>query len=108
MSNLETLQPYEKGQSGNPNGRPKGALSLTTKVRKALEAIGEGEQEPYDVQLVKTILHKAIHEGSESMIKLIWSYMDGTPRQVAPTASSGDFPIDIKYYLPEEIAKKWS
>lgn len=35
-------KPFPKGKSGNPSGRPKGALSITTKIRKLLET-DEGE-----------------------------------------------------------------
>jgi hypothetical protein len=35
--NSENLNPFQKGESGNPNGRPKGALSLKTIIRNKLE-----------------------------------------------------------------------
>lgn len=35
---ISNLQPFKKGQSGNPNGRPKGALSRSTLVKKWLLA----------------------------------------------------------------------
>ena len=36
MSNLK--EPWKKGQSGNPNGRPKGVKNRSTIARKWLEA----------------------------------------------------------------------
>jgi hypothetical protein len=35
--NIENLEPFKKGQSGNPNGRPKGRRNRATLVREWLE-----------------------------------------------------------------------
>lgn len=37
MANEENLIPFEKGKSGNPNGRPKGSRNRSTIVRQWLE-----------------------------------------------------------------------
>ena len=39
MANEENLIPYKKGQSGNPNGRPKGSKNRSTIAKKWLQAI---------------------------------------------------------------------
>ena len=69
------------GNTANPNGRPKG-ISITELVRQELEKVPEGENKiTYAQAFVKKVLHKAIIEGDTIMIKAIWNYIDGMPKQ---------------------------
>lgn len=43
MANEQNLKPYKKGQSGNPNGRPVGALGSKTILQKYLNLITKAE-----------------------------------------------------------------
>lgn len=56
--------PFEKGQSGNPNGRPKGSLGRHTKLREMIE--------PHKEHLLNKAIHMAL-EGNEPMLKLLLS-----------------------------------
>lgn len=76
----------EKGQiiSGtpNPHGRPKGAgISITTEIKRKLQEIPEGQKKTYLQILIDRILKQAIVDGDDTMIKNIWNYIDGMPKQ---------------------------
>lgn len=72
---------WKKGQSGNPAGRPVGSISITSMIKKKLEEVPDGQKKTYLEILVSKILQRAIVEGDPQMIKTIWSYTDGQPRQ---------------------------
>lgn len=72
---------FLSGHSGNYSGKPKGSLSITAKMRKELEIIPEGQKKSYLDELVSVILHKAIVEKDQQMIKTIWAFIDGLPKQ---------------------------
>jgi len=80
MANEQNLKPYKKGESGNPAGKPKGAVNLTTKMREALDRIHEGSQTQYDDILIQSILRDAIKTDGQSR-KLVMQYMEGMPKQ---------------------------
>jgi Family of unknown function (DUF5681) len=72
---------FQPGQSGNPNGRPKGSRSFTTKVKEALEKIAEGKDYTYEEAFIKAILKKAIVDQDTGMMKTVWEQLDGKPLQ---------------------------
>lgn len=73
---------FQPGKSGNPAGRAKGSVSITTQIKKELLQCPEGEsKQTYLDMLVKRILRKSILEGNEQMIKSVWAYVDGLPKQ---------------------------
>ena len=56
MKKEDNLIPFQKGESGNPNGRPKGSRNRSTIVRQWLEVIQQvnnpvtGQNEPLEIQ----------------------------------------------------------
>lgn len=95
MARHATATSYKKGQSGNPNGKPKGARSLTALLREALIRIDAGNKEPYDELLVKRVMKKAIGDGDPRMIELVWAYIDGRPVTKLEHAGPEGGPIQI-------------
>jgi len=75
--------PFKKGDKRiNRKGRPKGAgISITTEIKRELESIPKGHKASYLQLLIKQILKKAILDGDGDMIKQIWNYLDGKPKE---------------------------
>lgn len=67
---------FKKGQSGNPGGRPKGAVSLKEYAKKMLQGMGEEEAMEFLDGIDK---------------KVIWEMAEGKPKQ--DTEVKGTFTI---------------
>ena len=74
------------GNTANPKGRPVGSLSITAEIKKRLQECPEGKEKTYLEFLVNKILQQAVLEGNEQMIKQIWAYIDGQPKQAVELA----------------------
>lgn len=79
---------YKKGQSGNPNGRPKGSISLKQYAKKMLEQMTPEEREEYLEGLPK---------------QFIWEMAEGKAESKADVTSGGQ-PIQI--VTPEAVYKR--
>lgn len=78
------------GNTANPNGRPKGSLSITALVKEELEKVPDGQKVSYAEALIKKMLHKAIIEGDTQTQKMIWNYIDGLPKGALDLTSGGE------------------
>lgn len=90
--------PFVKGQSGNPNGRPKKEHSLT----QILEKLGELSDVTYNgakvsrkQALAEAIWQKAITDKDMAAIKYIYDRIDGQPVSILEMSGPGGGPIDI-------------
>jgi hypothetical protein len=73
---------FIKGHSGNPDGRPEGAYSLLSILKAKLKECPDGMSEKsYGHLIIERMLAQSIKDGNEQMTKLIWSYIEGMPRQ---------------------------
>ena len=89
MSGYKDIEPrWKKGESGNPNGRPKGALNRSTIARKWLEVnqslknplTGENEMMSQEDLMTLALIKKA-REGDVSAYKALMDSGYGAPLQ---------------------------
>ena len=84
----EDLIPFKKGQSGNPNGRPKGSKNRSTIARKWLEVnqslknplTGESETMSQEDLMTLALIKKA-REGDVTAYKALMDSGYGAPLQ---------------------------
>jgi hypothetical protein len=85
---LENLKKFEKGESGNPNGRPKGSRNRSTIARQWLEVnqnlknplTGESETMSQEDLMTLALIKKA-REGDVSAYKALMDSGYGAPLQ---------------------------
>jgi hypothetical protein len=70
--------PWQKGQSGNPAGRPKKGLSFSDIIRQQGEIVKNGK--PTKDLLVEK-LYELSMKGDMAALKYLMDRVDGTPRQ---------------------------
>ena len=86
---------FKKGQSGNPKGKPKGTISLTSMIKRKLqELVPDGKRQAIEM-LADNIIQDAL-EHNNKMRQLIWNYVDGMPKQG----------IDIKHTLKQILTEE--
>ena len=75
--------PFTTGDpSINREGRPKGSgISITTEIKNKLKDIPDNQKKSYLELLIDRIMKQAIADGDQQMIKQIWNYVDGMPKQ---------------------------
>lgn len=97
---------FKKGESGNPDGRPKGSgISITTEIKRKLEEVPEGQKKTYLQLLISRIMKDAIQDGDGQMISKIWAYVDGMPKE-SKDITSGGKPIPILNVFPNNGDKE--
>ena len=68
---LDNLQPFQPGESGNPNGRPPGSISLRERIKRHLR------EKPEDADAVIDALFSEAKGGSHQHINTLIENVDG-------------------------------
>jgi hypothetical protein len=79
--NVEPFK-FKKGQSGNPNGGPKGER-LSTQIRRALEEIaakGKNGKEYTNGELILKAMLKKAQNGDVRATELLYDRLEGKPK----------------------------
>ena len=105
-------KPFEKGKTGNPNGRPKGQRNYATIYREALQKIAEvNQQSPDEVEniLVQSGLKKAL-KGDFNFYRDTMDRLHGKPQQKIDHTTDGEkietAPAKVILELEEQLKKK--
>lgn len=88
MAGIDNLVHFEKGQSGNPNGRPKGVPNSKTRLLRLLELVTKvrnpvtGQEEDFTIaeQLDMQIIAKA-RKGDLKAYEILLDRLEGKPKQ---------------------------
>jgi len=92
----EDLIPFKPGQSGNPNGRPKGSLNTATRLRRLLD-ITQNLKNPITEtiegftvleQIDMKLIMKA-KEGDLASIKEMYDRLEGKPQSSVDLTTKG-------------------
>ena len=92
-------RPFQPGQSGNPNGRPK-TKPFKDALRKAIDAAGTDDSA---LELVAAALLAKAQDGDVQAIKEIADRLDGKVAQAITGGEDGDNPVSILHRIERVI-----
>ena len=104
MPNPENIEPhkFKEGESGNPNGRPKGTKNLSTILKAMLEEDvevvidGKKERRQFQEVIIRKLLKKA-NDGEIRAIIEIFDRTEGKAKQEIDLTTVGKpFSLNIK------------
>ena len=72
---------YKKGESGNPNGRPKGTLSFLPLLKNKLAKVPQGQQLSYAEMMIEVLVKKAIKDEDLATMREILNRIDGSTKR---------------------------
>jgi len=95
---------WKKGQSGNPNGRPVGSVSIVEGIKKKLLEIEPENKKTYLDLFLSRYFRKAIKDGDVGLIRDMINRIDGMPKQ-SVDFEGGAIKIDISAMLDKTYGK---
>jgi hypothetical protein len=100
MAGKDNLKPFKKGESGNPNGRPKGSLNRSTIAKRWLEVeqnlknplTGDTEKMSQEDLMTLALIKKA-REGDGGAYQKLMDSAYGKAVETKDVNLTGDVPI---------------
>ena len=93
---------WKKGQSGNPNGRPGGSVSIVEGIKKKLLEIEPINKKTYLELFLSSYFKNAIKNGDTNLMRDIINRVDGMPKQNVDVMSDGEKLQGPLPYLPNK------
>lgn len=90
---------FKKGQSGNPQGRPKGALNKATAFRSAIEKTVT----PNQISKTMKALYEYALKGDAQCARIFLEYSVGKPKQQIEIEDTTDYQNIIDEAVIEEV-----
>lgn len=103
---LKNLKPFKKGETGNPNGRPKGSKNRSTIALELLETIlkkqdplnpDSDRQEFTAEELMVAEMMKQAMGGDVAAFKAVMDSAYGTPKQTVETTTIDVTPPKVRF-----------
>jgi len=98
--NHNPVTKWKKGQSGNPNGRPRIGHTMTETLRRLLEEKREDGQTYREAILLK--MRDLAIGGNLEAAKYVIDRLEGKPAQALELSGDQRRPLRIEYVLPKE------
>lgn len=123
MSKEDLMPPWEPGQSGNPNGRPKGAKNLKTYLAVLLDKklklktvfTESGDTEEHKITAAQAVAERIIVRAIQGNVRAMELLLNFTNEQIAQTGGQktsinlGDvivnFGVDLSHIPPGKMAE---
>lgn len=88
---------FQKGQSGNPGGRPKSGESLSSILRKKMDQVitVDGQEITAKEMIAIRLLELAINKKDLNALKYCFDRIDGTPKLLQEISGNADNPLNI-------------
>lgn len=96
---------WKKGQSGNPGGRPKKGICLTTILKDVLRTIHTGDKQKRTfAELIAIATATQAIKGNPQALKIAWERMEGRLAQPIEGSSPDKPPIRITILPADDVA----
>lgn len=104
--NRQSNGQFGPGNNANPTGRPVGAISIITHIKRKLAEIPIGQMTTYAEQAAELMIRQAIVDKDGHMLREIMHYVDGMPKQKIDIGGDKESIAELTDFFKMVAAKK--